>query len=234
MTIFFILFLLAFGTLSASAQGEEPWRNNGHIELGFSQDAWNMEIGYARMFTPYMGVGASVLMDNEYNGKSLVDYLMESYTDESDYDPDDIMRFSLIPSLILRTPVLPLSKRTDRGDGVLLQVEPALMFSVPVNESEDVPDADFIAQIPAQKDGFHVYTVPTVRVKNTGGKWFYWRMKASLGYKQGAGFFYVAYSLSDYSVYDSRRNIRLNGKPVHNFPKRKFCGTVSVGVSLSF
>ncbi len=32
-------------TLNMKAQDEEPWRNNGHFEIGFSADAWNLEIG---------------------------------------------------------------------------------------------------------------------------------------------------------------------------------------------
>ncbi len=228
-----ILFLCAC-CLSATAQGEENWRNNGHLELGFSADGWDLEVGYARMFTRWMGIGASVMMDNEENGKSLIEYMVESHSDYSDYDDDDIMRVSLIPALVLRTPTLPLSKKTDRTDGLLLQVEPGVMFSVPVNESVDVPDMDYIRQIPVQKDGIHAYRVPTIRVKNTGGKWCYWRMKASLGYKLGAGFFYAAYSMSNYSVYDSRRNIQVNGRRVNDFPNRKLCHNVSIGVNISF
>ena len=52
-------------TLNITAQNEEPWRNNGHFEIGFSADAWNLEIGYARMFTRWLGIGASLQMDND-------------------------------------------------------------------------------------------------------------------------------------------------------------------------
>lgn len=221
-------------TLNITAQNEEPWRNNGHFEIGFSADAWNLEIGYARMFTRWFGIGASLQMDNDYSGKSLVDFLVES-ADSYDYDDDDIGRVSLIPSFVFRTPALRLSKKTEPGDGLLLQVEPGVMLSIPVNESEDIPDPDYISQIHVEPgSGIHAFRIPTIRIKNTDGKWLYWRVKTSLGYKIGQGFLYVAYNISNYSIYDSRRNIMINGNRVHDFPERRFTGTLSIGANISF
>ena len=55
-----------------------------------------------------------------------------------------------------------------------------------------------------------------------------------MGYKLGAGFFYAAYSMSNYSIYDSRRNIQVNGRRVNDFPNRKLCHNVSIGANISF
>ena len=228
-----IIWVLCTITMNLFAQDDEPWRNNGHFEVGFSDDSWNLEVGYARMFTRWLGIGASLQADNDYEGNSLVDFLTES--DYTDYDDDAITRFSLIPSLVLRTPALRLSKKTEHGDGLLLQVEPGMMLSVPVNESEDIPDPDYISQIHVEPgSGIHAFRIPTIRIKNTDGKWLYWRVKTSLGYKIGQGFLYVAYNISNYSIYDSRRNIMINGNRVHDFPNRRFTGTLSIGANISF
>ncbi len=38
-----ILLITLIGcTLNIMAQDDEPWRNNGHFEIGFSADAWNL------------------------------------------------------------------------------------------------------------------------------------------------------------------------------------------------
>ena len=52
--------------------------------------------------------------------------------------------------------------------------------------------------------------------------------------KIGQGFLYVAYNISNYSIYDSRRNIMINGNRVHDFPERRFTGTLSIGANISF
>lgn len=231
----FILLVSILGfTLNVTARDDDPWRNNGHFEIGFSADAWNIEIGYNRMFARWLGIGASLQMDNDYSGKSLLDYMLES-NDSYDYDDDDISRVSLIPSLVFRTPTIRLSKKAEQGDGLLLQVEPGMMLSIPVNESEDVPDPDYISQIHVEPGtGIHSFRVPTIHAKNSDGRWCYWRMKTSLGYKIGQGFLYIAYNISNYSIYDSRRNIKVNGQRIHSFPDRRFTHTVSFGASISF
>lgn len=216
---------------------EEPWRNNGSFDIGFAADAWNIELGYNRMLTPFIGAGIGLMIDNEYDSSSLMDYLMESLSDNNSYDSydeDRIMRLSLIPQLTLRTPTLRLSRKTDPGDGLLLQVQPGIMLSFPVNETEEVPDYRAVPQIPKGETGYHYYTLPTVRVKNENGHWYYWRLRAALGYQLGAGFLYVAYSVSNYSIYDSRRNIRLDGKPIHDYPQHRLTHTVSVGFNIAF
>lgn len=216
---------------------EEPWRNNGSFDIGFAADAWNIELGYNRMLTPFMGAGIGLMIDNEYDSSSLMDYLMESLSDNNSYDSydeDRIMRLSLIPQLTLRTPTLRLSRKTDPGDGLLLQVQPGIMLSFPVNETEEVPDYRAVPQIPKGETGYHYYTLPTVRVKNENGHLCYWRLRAALGYQLGAGFLYVAYSVSNYSIYDSRRNIRLDGKPIHDYPQHRLTHTVSVGFNIAF
>ena len=229
-----IIWVLCIFTTNLFAQDDEPWRNNGHFEIGFSDDGWNLEVGYARMFTRWLGIGASLQVDNDYSGKSLLDYMLES-SDSYDYDDDDISRVSLIPSLVFRTPALRLSKKTEHGDGLLLQVEPGMMLSLPVNESEDIPDPDYISQIHVEPgSGIQTFRVPTIRVKNTDGRWCYWRCKTSLGYKIGQGFLYIAYNISNYSIYDSHRNIKVGGKPIHDFPNRRFTHTISLGASISF
>ena len=216
---------------------EEPWRNNGSFDIGFAADAWNIELGYNRMLTPFMGAGIGLMIDNEYDSSGLMDYLMESLSDNSSYDSydeDRIMRLSLIPQLTLRTPTLRLSRKTDPGDGLLLQVQPGIMLSFPVNETEEVPDYRAVPQIPKGETGYHYYTLPTVRVKNENGHWCYWRLRTALGYQLGAGFLYAAYSVSNYSIYDSRRNIRLDGKPIHDYPQHRLTHTVSVGFNIAF
>ena len=220
--------------LPAQAQEEEAWRNNGSFDIGLAADAWNFELGYNRMFIPFLGAGIGLMVDNEYGSSSLMDYLTESQSDYDDYDGDRIMRLSLIPQLTLRTPTLRLNKKTEPGNGLLLQVQPGIMLSFPVNETEEVPDYRAIPQIPKDEMGFHFYTLPTVRVKNENGHWCYWRLRTSLGYKLGEGFLYAAYSVSNYSIYDCRRNIRLDGKPIHDYPQRRLTHTVSVGFNIAF
>lgn len=125
-----IITTLLATTLTVSAQ--EEGRNMAAIGFGASHDSWNIELDYDYMVFPYAGIGIGAQFDRENGDGGLLGEIIreelrgDDYYD--DYDDEHEIKLNIVPHLTLRTPAIRLKKIQDKGDGLLLEVQPAVVI----------------------------------------------------------------------------------------------------------
>lgn len=128
-----IITTLLATALTVSAQ--EEGRNMAAIGFGASHDSWNIELDYDYMVFPYAGIGIGAQFDRENGDGGLLGEIIreelrgDDYYD--DYDDEHEIKLNIVPHLTLRTPAIRLKKTQDKGDGLLLEVQPAVVISLP-------------------------------------------------------------------------------------------------------
>jgi hypothetical protein len=179
-------------------QVRESYRHEVQLTSGLNtQSAFEMEVAYSFFLTPYVGVTLGLnAMDQSFermfcNGskedRSLLQTILCGTCDESDFwlHREDYKR--QYGSALLARPAarfrLPLFKES--GEDVLVfNMESGLFLSLIPNE--------------------------TLTIKNRGGRWLYYHLKGYLTVDLGRWQVSAGYSLSDFDIFDSRRNIFLN------------------------
>ena len=211
-----LLYLLG-SVLVASAQDNDSFYKNstalgGELTL---QGTWQVDVSYHRMFTPYVGVGASVGMWKQVSYDGVPEG--NGWIVSSDYrEAED---FFLRPSLRLVSPTI--LKIADAK--LKLFAEPGFMMNIPLGNVF----VDLLGNYNTTKDVVNVHT--------SKGTWYAFDCKLGLSVDVGDMSIWTGYKFSTLDTYAMRRNLVYDNVRFNDFyPKKKCMHGVFLAVSYNF
>ncbi|MDH6306928.1 hypothetical protein M2459_003572 [Parabacteroides sp. PF5-5] len=233
MNKFIILTLLLCSTL-CYGQTDKFYRHEAQFTSGLNtQEAFEMELAYSFLFNKYIGITVGLnMMDQSYQRMmcsgaedyNLFQSLLCGCDDYDDYLFWESRKVEYASALLFRPAVrfsYPLLKES--GDDVLFfNMETGLFMSLIPNERLTFD----------REDGYYGNSTT---VKNRGGEWLFYHLKSYLSLNLDRFLVSVGYSISNFDIFDSRRNMVVDGIAMRDTLRdKKNTSTVFLAVAYRF
>lgn len=175
------------------------------IQSGYncSEDVSNAsEVDFTWYAWHYAGVGFGIEFDDNHGKKSFTG------SDDNEYDPDRIVKLNFHPMLSFHTPTLWMDQKHNWG--FLLRCDPGIVLSLPCNDEVSFRDCQ-------GHTAYGQLIYKDVRLKNHGGKWFFWRVRYSLSARFNQFLVSLGWSRSDYNISYCWNNMFYQGRRIYGY-----------------
>lgn len=217
--------ILGLAIPSRSANNDEyKWeaKLNGGLYLT-TEPAWILEPSVTWNFHKYIGVGIDMEFTSQYNQPVRLTMINGNQA-ELERIERNVAWIMLKPSVAFRTP--DVWRNSDNTYRLWFQAEPGISFACPFHNSLTFGIKEF--------RGNESMTVDYKTFRNTGLRWFYWNLRASVNFAIDRFIIGAGYYISDLDYYSGRRNVKLADGSKFRVPKKQLSQAIFLSVGYRF
>lgn len=216
--IFAFVCVLPF--MGHAQQDSKRLKNELQLTVGLnSSQAFEFDPSYSYMFHKNMGVIGGVRFVKEVVDNLLYDLVGVPVYQWRLNEKKEVSALLLRSAIRLKFPII--------NEGISIVTEPGILLNLIPNEHLEFTSVNTETIKYLAKDK---------RIRNKGGRFLSYDMKTYLSVVIDNWGLLFGYNLSTFDVYSGRRNIVIEGDPLHAYlpSKRKFTHTGFVGISYFF